>query len=239
MGAGFYLEASHPGYVRDMSVESIAEAIAADCGVSEDDPEVCAGIIGEIGVSKDFTPAEEKVLRGAARASKMSGAPLSIHLPGWERLAHRVLDVVESEGADLRHTVLCHMNPSLHDLKYQRSLADRGAFIEYDMIGMDYFYADQQAQSPCDEENAIAICKLVEDGYLNSRADVAGRVPEDDADALRRVRLRLHPQAFRASAEAPRHEPGDDRSHPDRESAPRVLGRASRAAEKMAQGRAG
>jgi phosphotriesterase-related protein len=168
MGAGFYLEASHPGYVRDMSVESIAEAIAADCGVSEDDPEVCAGIIGEIGVSKDFTPAEEKVLRGAARASKMSGAPLSIHLPGWERLAHRVLDVVESEGADLRHTVLCHMNPSLHDLKYQRSLGDRGAFIEYDMIGMDYFYADQQAQSPCDEENAVAICRLVEDGYLNS-----------------------------------------------------------------------
>ena len=60
------------------------------------------------------------------------------------------------------------MNPSLHDHKYQRSLADRGAFIEYDMIGMDYFYADQQAQSPCDEENAVAICKLVEDGYLNS-----------------------------------------------------------------------
>jgi phosphotriesterase-related protein len=168
MGAGFYLEASHPGYVRDMSVESIAGAIAADCGVSDDDPEVCAGIIGEIGISKDFTPNEEKVLRGAARASKMSGAPLTIHLPGWERLAHRVLDAVENEGADLRHTVLCHMNPSLHDHKYQRSLADRGAFIEYDMIGMDYFYADQQAQSPCDEENAIAICKLVEDGYLNS-----------------------------------------------------------------------
>jgi phosphotriesterase-related protein len=168
MGAGFYLEASHPPYVREMSIEAIAGAIARDCGVSEDEPEVCAGIIGEIGVSKDFTPAEEKVLRGAARASRLSGAPLSIHLPGWERLAHRVLDVVESEGADLRHVVLCHMNPSLHDHKYQRSLADRGAFVEYDMIGMDYFYADQQAQSPCDEENAVAICKLVEDGYLNS-----------------------------------------------------------------------
>ena len=41
------------------------------------------------------------MLRGAARASKLSGAPLSVHLPGWERHAHRVLDVVESEGADL------------------------------------------------------------------------------------------------------------------------------------------
>jgi phosphotriesterase-related protein len=168
MGAGFYLEPSHPDYVKAMSVEAISEAIAADCGVSEDEPEVRAGIIGEIGVSKDFTSAEEKVLRGAARAAKMSGAPLTIHLPGWERLAHRVLDVVESEGADLGHTILCHMNPSLYDKAYQRSLADRGAFIEYDMVGMDYFYADQQAQSPCDEENAIAICRLVDDGYVNS-----------------------------------------------------------------------
>jgi phosphotriesterase-related protein len=168
MGAGFYLEPSHPPYVKDMTVEAIAEAIAKDCGLSEDEPEVCAGIIGEIGISKDFTPAEEKVLRGAARASRLCGAPLSIHLPGWERHAHRVLDVVESEGADLGHVVLCHMNPSLHDPQYQKSLADRGAFIEYDMIGMDFFYADQQAQSPCDEENAIAICRLVDDGYLGS-----------------------------------------------------------------------
>lgn len=168
MGAGFYLEASHPPYLKDMSVEAIAQAIAADCGCGEDEFDVCAGIIGEIGISKDFTPAEEKTLRGAARASKMSGAPLSVHLPGWERHGHRVLDVIEQEGGDLKHTVLCHMNPSLYDVPYQRSLADRGAFLEYDMIGMDYFYADQQAQSPSDEENALAICKLVEAGHLNA-----------------------------------------------------------------------
>ena len=51
---------------------------------------------------------------------------------------------------------------------YQQSIADRGAFLEYDMIGMDFFYADQQAQSPCDEENATAICRLIDDGYLNA-----------------------------------------------------------------------
>jgi phosphotriesterase-related protein len=168
MGAGFYLEQSHPGYVKTMSVDNIAQAIVYDCGALDHKPSVCAGLIGEIGISKDFTSEEEKVLRGAARASRITGTPLSVHLPGWERLAHRVLDVVEAEGADLRHTVLCHMNPSLHDENYQRSLADRGAFLEYDMIGMDYFYADQQAQSPCDEENAIAICKLVDNGYLDS-----------------------------------------------------------------------
>ncbi len=91
--------------------------------------------------------------------------PLSIHLPGWERLAHRVLDVVEQEGADLGHTVLCHMNPSHGDLDYQVALARRGAFLEYDMIGMDYYYADQDAQSPSDEDNAKAIRALIDRGH--------------------------------------------------------------------------
>jgi phosphotriesterase-related protein len=169
MGAGFYLEPSHPDYVRQMSVDQIATAIARDCGgIADDMPIVSAGIIGEIGISKDFTSEEEKVLRGSARASRISGAPLSIHLPGWERHGHRVLDVIEEEGGDIRHTVLCHMNPSLGDPQYQRSIADRGAFLEYDMIGMDFFYADQQAQSPCDEQNAAAIAGLIADGYLNA-----------------------------------------------------------------------
>ncbi|TKB54375.1 MAG: phosphotriesterase, partial [Mesorhizobium sp.] len=79
--------------------------------------------------------------------------------------AHEVLDIVEAEGADLHHTVLCHMNPSHDDPDYQKSVARRGAFLEYDMIGMDYYYGDQDAQSPSDEENARAIANLVEAGF--------------------------------------------------------------------------
>jgi phosphotriesterase-related protein len=88
-----------------------------------------------------------------------------VHLPGWFRHGHRVLDLVAAEGADLRHTVLCHMNPSHDDVAYQTSLAERGAFIEYDMIGMDYWYADQAVQCPSDEENARAIRRLIDLGH--------------------------------------------------------------------------
>ena len=167
MGTGFYLEFSHPDWMRTMDAEAIARFIVDDVGGGETQPPIMAGIIGEIGVSKDFTEAERRSLRGAARASARTGVPLTIHLPGWERLAHEVLDVVESEGADLRHTVLCHMNPSWNDTAYQTSLAARGAFIEYDMIGMDYYYADQEAQSPSDEDNARGILTLVEKGYAD------------------------------------------------------------------------
>ena len=90
-----------------------------------------------------------------------------VHLPAWYRHAHRVLDIVEEEGGALRHTILCHMNPSGADVEYQTSLARRGAFIEYDMLGMDYWYADQQVQCPSDEDNARAIKGLVEAGFCD------------------------------------------------------------------------
>ncbi|MEM8588960.1 MAG: phosphotriesterase-related protein [Pseudomonadota bacterium] len=166
MGAGFYLERSHPDYFAAMSEDQIAEQIITDVGGGLEQPPVVAGLIGEIGVSADFTAAEEKSLRGAAQAAKRTGVVLSIHLPGWERLAHRVLDVVEDVGADLDHTILCHMNPSYDDPVYQKSLADRGAWLEYDMISMDYYYAEQRAQCPSDEDNAKAIRALIDDGYL-------------------------------------------------------------------------
>jgi phosphotriesterase-related protein len=60
------------------------------------------------------------------------------------------------------------MNPSGGDPDYQIDLASRGAWLEYDMLGMDFFYADQQAQSPSDQENARALEGLKEAGFLGS-----------------------------------------------------------------------
>jgi phosphotriesterase-related protein len=167
MGAGYYLGSSHPEKVAAMTAEQIADEIVREATQGADGSDVRIGLIGEIGVSSDFTAGEEKSLRGAAQAQVRTGLPLMVHLPGWFRLGHRVLDVVAEEGGDLRHTVLCHMNPSHDDQPYQQELAARGAFIEYDMIGMDFFYADQQVQCPSDEEAARAIVKLVEAGYTD------------------------------------------------------------------------
>ena len=102
MGTGFYLQHTHPEWLKDMDVDAVTKFIVNDVGGGAVQPEIMAGIIGEVGVSKDFTSEELKSLRASARASRITGLPLSIHLPGWERLAHKVLDVVEEEGADLR-----------------------------------------------------------------------------------------------------------------------------------------
>jgi phosphotriesterase-related protein len=156
-----------PETVAALSIDDIADEIVLEAltGVNGTDAKI--GLIGEIGVSSEFTVEEEKSLRGAARAQVRTGLPLMVHLPGWFRIAHKVLDIVEEEGGDLRHTVLCHMNPSHMDAVYQATLAQRGAFLEFDMIGMDFFYADQGVQCPSDEEVARAIIGLIEHGYLD------------------------------------------------------------------------
>jgi len=166
MGSGYYLEVSHPPVVRGMSHDDIAAEIERDLKEGVDGTRLRAGFIGEIGVSARFTPEEEKVLRGAARAQTRAHVPLMVHLPAWERLAHRVLDVVGEEGVRLECVILCHMGPSWRDFDYQAGLAQRGAYLEYDMISMDYYYADQNAQCPSDEENAFAIRNLIQSGYV-------------------------------------------------------------------------
>jgi phosphotriesterase-related protein len=167
MGAGYYLHTSHPPELARMSATDVADEIVREALDGVDGTGVKIGLIGEIGVSSDFTSEEEKSLRGAVQAQARTRLPLMVHLPGWFRLAHRVLDIVEQEGGDPAHTVLCHMNPSGADQAYQMELAERGAFLEYDMIGMDFWYADQQVQSPSDDENAGAIKCLIDAGFLN------------------------------------------------------------------------
>ncbi|WP_281827116.1 phosphotriesterase family protein [Jannaschia rubra] len=165
MGAGYYLQSSHPAHLATMSEDDIADEIVAEAETGVGDTGIRIGLIGEIGVSADFTAAERRSLRGAALAAARTGLPLMVHLPGWERLGHDVLDEVESRGQPADSTILCHMNPSFDDSDYQRALARRGAFLEYDMMGMDFWYADQQVQCPSDEQTCAAIAGLFSEGF--------------------------------------------------------------------------
>lgn len=122
------------------------------------------GIIGEIGVGPRFTDSERVTLEAACLAQRETGVPLLIHLPGWQRRAHQVLDIVLGLGVSPRAVVLCHMDPSGKDGGYQREVADRGVWLEFDMIGMLINYPGE-GQSPSVEDSLTAVRGLVEDGY--------------------------------------------------------------------------
>lgn len=162
-GTGFYLEASQPPHVREASPEELAEILLTDLRKGEGG--IRPGIIGEVGVSDRFTRAERNSLAAACLAQRETGIPMQVHLPGWYRLGDEVLDVITSYGVDLHAVVLCHMNPSGADSTYQRRLMARGAWVQYDMVGAELFYADQGVQCTSDEEDAANIAALVRDGF--------------------------------------------------------------------------
>lgn len=166
MGCGYYMEKSLPKKVKDMSIEDAKEEVIKEATIGIDGSRIRTGIIGEAGVSKDMTKQEVKLLRAQSRAQSILNIPLTIHTYGWGRQCNEIIDIVAEEGANLKMVILDHMNPSLHDFEYQVSLLERGVFLEYDMVGMDYYYPGE-GQSPSDEENAKAIKRLIEAGYIN------------------------------------------------------------------------
>ncbi|SDG83380.1 phosphotriesterase family protein [Klenkia brasiliensis] len=162
MGSGWYLQATHPPHLATSTADRLAAELVAEFTSGHD---VRPGVIGEIGVSPAFTDDERTALRAACRAQREVGVPLFVHLPGWQRCAHEVLDVVVgSEGVDPGAVVLCHMDPSGADRDYQLAVADRGAVLEFDMVGMPFDYPGE-GQSPSPTESAAAVAALVAAGH--------------------------------------------------------------------------
>jgi phosphotriesterase-related protein len=166
MSTGPYLEKFEGERITVRTIDDQVEEILRDLTDGVEDTGVRAGMIGEIGVSPVFTPAERGALRAAGIAQ--TDAPttaLNIHMPGWERYGDDVLDVVLDEaGADPKKVSLAHSDPSGQDLEYQRRLLDRGVWLEFDMIGLDITFP-KEGVSPSVPETVEAVARLVADGY--------------------------------------------------------------------------
>ena len=172
MGCGAYVQWAHPSDFNKLSQEEVSEELVREITVGIGDTDIRAGIIGEIGISyPSMTTDEEKSLRAAAIAQNITGAPLSVHIVGWGRQALEVLEIIDSAGGDVARTVLCHMNPCYDDQQYQQSVARSGAYLGYDMIGMQYRFPETAFPSskffhcPSDMESASGILALLEAGF--------------------------------------------------------------------------
>jgi phosphotriesterase-related protein len=98
----------------------------------------------------------EKCARGAARAAKAAGVPITCHTRPADRHGDRLLDIFEEEGLDLRAVTIGHTNDS-HDLDYVLGLAKRGA-----TIGLDRYM--QRDEEELARRAGIALA-LVEAGH--------------------------------------------------------------------------
>lgn len=161
MGSGWYLSRFEQPLG---TIDELALALSAEFEVGVE-AQIRPGVIGEIGVSADFTGAEQRSLRAACIVQRQQGVPLFIHLPGWLRLGEEILSIVLDEmqvspGA----VVLCHMDPSGEDAAYQQAIAERGVWLEFDMVGMPFTYPGEGI-SPTPAQTAAALSRLVHAGH--------------------------------------------------------------------------
>lgn len=175
-GTAFYVHYSHPDRVADMNTDEIANEFVDDVLTGIDNTGVRAGIIGEIGASERILPEEEKCIRAGARAARRTGAPLSIHPPfhrdeadPTSKRALWCLDIAEQEGLPPERVILCHRDQSKwleSDLHYQKELAERGAYVEFDLFGHPEAYHEivDDAQ-PSDLDRVRYVEEMVNAGF--------------------------------------------------------------------------
>jgi phosphotriesterase-related protein len=141
MGAGWYREPYYDRSIYERTTDAIADEIVRDLMVGVDDTGIRAGIIGEIGADLHYvSPAEERVLRAAARAHQQTGVTITTHgVRSPVGLAQ--LDILADEGVDLRRVVIGHCDFYPHP-EFHLAVARRGAFVQFDSIGRGFFEWD-------------------------------------------------------------------------------------------------
>jgi len=179
-GTAIYTEPFHPSRVDRLSIDDLKAEFIDDVRDGIDDTDIRAGVIGEIGLSGHIHEPEEKVLRAAARAASATGAPLAVHPPGRtphsqrdrtypsSRWGIQILDIIEAEGLPPDRVAICHMDRTVYeDLKYQREIADRGAYLEYDLWGHELHLDRYDDAYMLDTQRLEYTSTLIDDGYAS------------------------------------------------------------------------
>lgn len=166
MGSGYYVGELHPPEVEQLSEEQLAENIVGDIVDGVDGTGIKAGLIGEIGMTWPVQENEPMVLRAAARAQSMTGAPLMIHPGRVESAPLEHVRVVEEAGGNSERTIICHVERTLFDLRSMIELARTGCYVEFDLFGQEFgYYAFAAIDMPNDATRVDYLIGLIEAGY--------------------------------------------------------------------------
>jgi phosphotriesterase-related protein len=97
------------------------------------------GALGELGSSMEMHPDERKVFRAIARVHVRTDLPIFTHTPheGCKKCALDQLDLLESQGVNLKQLCIGHLSEIRDDLRAEthKTIAKRGAFLGFDTVG--------------------------------------------------------------------------------------------------------
>jgi phosphotriesterase-related protein len=163
VGCGYYVEQSHPDWLKASSVEEIRDGLVAELTTGIGDTGVIPSLIGEIGTNYPVTPQEEKVLRASAQAAVATGVAINVHLSWRGQGALDVIDILLSEGMSTDRMIMSHMDEVI-DRGYHRAVAETGVTLEFDTFGTEFYYGGG-VRTPTDTERMEHLRLLAEDGY--------------------------------------------------------------------------
>src|SRR6185312_1944707 len=95
------------------------------------DTDIRAGVIKVANDAEGVTPEAERVLRGAARAVKRTGCPISTHHWAPERVGTRQVEIFKEEGAPMDRVCIGH-SADTTDVDYLESLLKEGVWLSLD-----------------------------------------------------------------------------------------------------------
>ena len=165
MGSSWYTKNYHPKDMDERSLESLTQEIVRDVTVGVGDSWIRSGIIGAVGtVGNPLTPNEIKVIRASGRASRLTGAAVSLHTTAGIREHEKILDLLQAEGTDLERVIVGHSDWLVKELPFLKRLLERGVYIEFDRLG-DLSRLRKETRGHVDVSRGIV--ELIQMGYLD------------------------------------------------------------------------
>lgn len=115
----------------ERSFDRIADIFVREIEIGIGETGIKAGVIKVANDSEGVTPEAERVLRGAARALKRTGCPISTHHWAPAEVGRRQVEIFQDEGAPMGRICIGH-SADTTDVEYLESLLKTGVYLSMD-----------------------------------------------------------------------------------------------------------
>ncbi len=115
----------------DRDLDEIADLFVHEIEVGIEETGIKAGVIKVANDAEGVTPEAERVLRGAARALKRTGCPISTHHWAPAEVGRRQIAVFREEGAPMDRVCIGH-SADTTDVAYLEALLNEGVYLSMD-----------------------------------------------------------------------------------------------------------
>jgi phosphotriesterase-related protein len=129
VATGIWRDVPRSFWARD--IDRIADIFVHEIEIGIGDTGIRAGAIKVANDMSGVTPEGERVLRGAARACKRTGCPISTHQWAPEQVGRRQVDVFREEGVQMDRVCIGH-SADTTDVDYLESLLNDGVYLSMD-----------------------------------------------------------------------------------------------------------